>query len=169
FASVLLLVSLSGLMAFMVYQELVVGDPFAFVAAQESWGLRPPMDAQAEAARLLTLEPLTAVYIPSSEAWWKHFDPVSPAWASLQFANPIYFTGTAGLVILVALKGWLDPWDSLFSMLLLSIPYAVHGYSSAMAAHGRYAMVAFPVYTVLARLLCEIPPWGRALAYAASL
>jgi hypothetical protein len=143
----------------MVFQYIEFGDPLAWANAHQLWSRRSTAPYLEQWTAALTLEPIWAVYDPSSLAYWgRHTDaPASPLF-NLPFANPIYFVVAAFLVWLGWRKRWLNGKEVLLAALLLGIPYFTHGYRHLMLSQGRFAAVAFPVYLVLGRLLARMPP-----------
>jgi hypothetical protein len=107
---------------------------------------------------LASAEPVWAHYDPGSRSYWARYDSL-PAWQSLEFANPIIFVGAAVLIGLGAWRKWLTWNETLLGSLLLLIPYLTRSYEMAMAGHGRFAAVAFPIYIVLGELLARSPKW----------
>ena len=49
--------------------------------------------------------------------------------------------------------------EIVLSAALLAIPYVTRAYEMCMASHARFAVVVFPAYIVLCRLLGSLPPW----------
>lgn len=146
-----------GIVAFMMYQGIAFADPLAFVKVQKQWTLQSVESFSQHLRVLLTLEPVWSVYVPTSRSYWARFEAQPDALFSLQFANPIYFVLTSGLVMLGAWKKWLTANEVLLSAGLLLIPYVVHSYQAVMMAQGRYAASVIPVYLVLGQLACRLP------------
>lgn len=151
-----------GIIAYMTYLYMQFGDALAFSQTQQHWTLRLDPDLPDRIVALVTLEPIWSIYVPGSLAYWKEHELTKGHLVSLQFANPIYFVGTAVLVLIGAWKKWLNTNELILSAGLLLIPYITHSYRSGMMGHARYAAVVFPVYIVMARLLERCPP---AVAY----
>jgi hypothetical protein len=154
-------VAASGLVAFMAYQYVWFGDATAFLKAQEYWTMRatPPFWRHLEA--LLTLEPVWDVYDRGSRAYWRWNADIGFPLASLNFMNPVFFLGTALMIVHGAYRRWLSTPEVLLAAALLFIPWVTHSYRSGMMAHGRYAAVAYPAYVVLGEYLARAPPTIR--------
>jgi hypothetical protein len=147
-----------GLAAYMFFQYTCFGDPLAFVQTQEHWRAREQSSREEQLMASATLRPLWEVYDESSPAYWRRHDrELGPAF-SLQFANPIYFTGMALVVGYGAWRRWLSAEEVLFAAGVLLVPYLSKGHVFCMGCHARYALVAFPAYVVLGRLLAALPP-----------
>lgn len=159
----LLPLSCWGLLAYMAFQYWKFGQPFAFVLTQEHWHLRPPAPIGERLVSLLSWEPIRNVYMPGAPGYWRSTDGVGISLFSLQFANPIYFLGTVGLVALGAGLRWLTVEELLMSIAFLAIPYFTRGFEMCMASQGRFAAVVFPGYIVLGQLLSRA---GTAMAVA---
>lgn len=147
-----------GLAAYMIFQYARFGDPLAFVKTQAHWRSREKSSREEQLLAAATLEPLWTIYDESSTAYWRRHDrELGPAF-SLQFANPICFTGMAVLVGYGAWRRWLSAEEVLFAAGALLIPYLSKSYEFCMGCQARYALVAFPAYVVLGRLLAALPP-----------
>ncbi|RMG33866.1 MAG: hypothetical protein D6725_15165 [Planctomycetota bacterium] len=156
-AAWLLPVASWGILAYMAFQYLAFGDALAFVKTQERWRVRHAASLVHHAVNLAILEPLWSVYVPSSEAYWARWEHVRNPLFSLQFANPVYFATAAALLAYGAWRRWLSSLEVVLGAGLLLIPYLTHAYQVVMMGHGRYAVVVFPAYIVLGRLLQRIP------------
>lgn len=152
-----------GLLAYMAYLQIEFGDALAFVKTQQHWAHRPDLRFPDRIWSLATLEPLWSVYVPSSEAYWARFEPVTNPLFSLQFWNPIYFVTCVGLVAFGAYKRWLTTPEILLAAGLLLIPYVTHSYRAVCMAQARYAASVFPAYIVMGRLAERMPPYVLAL------
>jgi hypothetical protein len=155
-----------GLLAYMVYQQAVFGDALAFAKTQTHWTMRvipfgQPSTTTIEKVRdLILLEPLWAVYVPSSNAYWKHRAGSIEPLFNLQLANPIYFIIAIGFIAYGAKRRWLNAYEILLSIGLIVIPYVTRGYEMAMASQGRFMAAVFPMYIVMGELLRRLPsPW----------
>jgi hypothetical protein len=158
-APALLLFSCWGVAAYMLFQLLEFADPLAFVKAQQHWAHPTRLNAVDQVQGTLTGKAIWSVYDSSSVAYWARHDPHGNPLISLQFANPIYFLATAGLIFVGARKRWLNWRECLLAGSLLAITYATHGYRALMMAQGRYAASVFPVYIVLGQLALRAPRW----------
>ena len=161
-AVVLLPLACWGLIAYMAYLHAQFGDALVFSKTQQHWALRPDPQWLDRIIMLLTLEPVWSVYVPGTAAYWKQYELVQSPLVSMQFANPIFFVGTAALVGIGAWKKWLNTNELILSACLLLIPYLTHSYRSGMMGHARYAAVVFPAYIVMGKLLQRCP---QSLAY----
>ena len=160
----LLPLSCWGIVGYMLYQQVLFGDPLAFAKTQQHWVTRGGTPADRVQA-LISFEPLWSVYDPSSVAYWARHEPGKSPFFSFHFANPVYYACTAALVGLGAWRRWLNREEILLAALLLLIPYVSHSYGAIMMGHGRYAAVVFPAYLVLGRLLQSVPtPLAAALS-----
>jgi len=153
-----------GLASYMIFQYARFGDSLAFLKTQAHWRSREPSSRAEQLLAAATLEPLWTVYDESSPAYWhRHDRELGPAF-SLQFANPIYFTGMAFLVGYGAWRRWLSAEEVLYALGVLLIPYLAKSHEWCMGSHARYALVAFPAYIVLGRLLAALPsPYAAAV------
>jgi len=146
-----------GLLAYMVFQYLKFHQPLAFALAQTYHRMRPMGTTSDKWLALLSWEPIRDVYNPASQGYWLalHYSP--SRLFSLEFANPIYFIGTAALIALGAWKRWLTSYEILLAVPLLAIPYFTRAYEMRMLSQARFAAVVFPVYIVLGHLLARLP------------
>ncbi len=156
-----------GLASYMIFQYARFGDPLAFIKTQAHWS-RVKSSREEQLLAAAALEPLWTVYDESSPAYWRRHDhDLGPAF-SLQFANPIYFAGMALVVGYGAWRRWLTAEEVLFAAGVLLVPYLAKSHEWCMGSHARYAIVAFPVYLVLGRLLTALPPPYTAAVLALS-
>ncbi len=146
-----------GLLAYVAYQGAALGEPLAFVKAQDRWCWRPPFALSEKLYALATLEPVWSVYDPASRAFWERAAGDREPLFSLAFINPVYFVSAVALVVLGIWKRWLNSYEALAAAGLLFIPYFTKAYETGMQSQARYAAAAFPIYLVLGQLLCRIP------------
>lgn len=146
-----------GLLAYMTYQWIAFGEPLAFVKTQAHWNERS-VDLVDRIIGPLTLEPIRAVYDPSSSCYWANVPPRGNLLFNLKAANPAYFLAAITLVGVGAWKRWLNAPELLLSVTLLAIPYFLQAMRSGMSGQARYAAVVFPMYLVLGQLLHRAPP-----------
>jgi hypothetical protein len=156
---VLLLTPLAswGLLAYMSYQWLAFGTPWAFAQTQEHWTLHAPQERgrMMKLEALATLEPIWDVYVPSSKRYWGKVPfPCVPLF-SLYFWNPILFLLAIALLAWGGWKRWLTGSELILGAALLAIPYATRAFEMSMAAHGRFAAVVVVNYVVLGRMLAR--------------
>ena len=86
----------------------------------------------------------------------------------MQFANPIYFIATWGLIGVGWFKGWLNRNELALAAGLLLIPYVTRSHEMCMASMGRFAAVVFPAYLVLGHVLARMPASAAALVLVLS-
>jgi hypothetical protein len=142
-----------GLLAYMLYQQLAFGTPWAFVQTQEHWTFGMPEDRswQAKAESLLTLEPIWNLYDPNSQRYWAETQPRGGALFSILFWNPIFFVLATALLTLARWKCWLSGSELILGIGLLAIPYLTRAYEMSMGSHARFAGVAVAQYLVIGR------------------
>jgi hypothetical protein len=152
-----------GLLAFLAFQWIRFGDPLIFAKVQYDWDMlgEEPAPLIHRVVGTATLEPIWGTYVPSNPAYWARFEPHGNPLFSLQFANPIYFVGTALLILFGWHKGLLNRYELLTAAGLLLIPYVTKSYDNAMAGFGRFAAVVVPAYLVMGWLLARMPPVVR--------
>jgi hypothetical protein len=147
-----------GLAAFMIFQSVRFDDPLALFKTHEHWRIRKESSREERLLGIATFEPLWSVFDDSSPAYWRRHDQELGPIFSLQFANPIYFTGIILLVGYGTWRRWLSVEEVLFAAGALLIPYLLKGFEGCMQGQARYAMVAFPAYVVIGRMLVGLPP-----------
>lgn len=157
---VCLLLACWGLIAFMAFQFYDFGDCLAFMRAQFAWHVRPGPESVREAALgLLTCEPLRAVYDPQSPCYWRLDGLHSSPLLSLRWMNPVVFGVGVILTIVGAAMRWLSAAEVLLSASLIGMAYVVQGHRMCMQSQGRFVLIAFPVFIVMAHILARVP-WG---------
>lgn len=155
--AVLLPVCVWGLLAYMTFLYVSFGEPLAFMQTQHHWDERSIAGLGDKVWKLITLEPFWAVYLPSSPCYWGRVPPHDNPLFNLKFWNPIYVLLTIGLVILGALRRWLNGREVLLAVGLLAIPLWFQATRSCMMSQARYASVIFPVYIVMGQILTRLP------------
>lgn len=133
------IIASSGLWGFMLYLAYAFGDPLAFATAQKSWTVGQGAGGNLFAA--LTLQPFTAL----QNVW--SVGPNSVAlepWLFLTF-----------LVLLVVFWRRLPREYGLFALGVLLLPYLTFSGSVGFRSAGRYVLLAFPVFVLLADLLAK--------------
>lgn len=151
-----------GLAAFMVYQAVAFGDPFAFVKAHEAWSIRELDGTLASrAAYFLSLGPVRDIYDSTSVCCWSRWPPHEFPLLNLSFVNPLIFLVTAASLIIGYRYRVLSADEVVLGSLLLLIPYFSHGHRFCMLGMARYASVVFPAYIVYGWICDKMP---RALA-----
>jgi hypothetical protein len=146
-----------GLIAYMVFQYVEFGDALAFAKTQAHWRMARPSGDFEKALALASYEPIWSVYVPDTPSYWRNQTQPDNAFLNLAFANPIYFVGVSGLIVVGAWKRWLNGYEVLLSIGLLGIPYVTRAYEMCMASQGRFAAVVFPAYIVMGHLLARVP------------
>lgn len=146
-----------GLGAYMIFQWWKFGQPLAFALTQTYHRVRPMGSSADKWLALLSWEPIRDTYNPVSPGYWMALHYYPSRLFSLEFANPIYFLGTAALIALGAWKKWLTSYEILLAVPLLAIPYFTRAYEMRMLSQARFASVVFPVYIVLGHLLAKLP------------
>ncbi len=152
----LLPLSIWGIVAFSAYLQLRFGDPLAFVRGQDPWNDRPGSTMLDRVFGLLTLEPVRAIFTPSSGSYWFNHEYHHSLLFNMQVMDATYFVAFSGLVAFGAWKRWLDAREVLAATFLMLIPYCTNGYSRDMISIARYSSVVIPAYAVLARLLLKV-------------
>lgn len=125
----------SGLWLFMIYLWSQFGDPFVFADGQAAFHRETTFDARLLAA--LRLEPFTRMFLNDWNPWGQD------SWFTLLF------------IALIAV-GWFrlrSSW-TLFAMGVLLLPYlTLSGGPAGFVSMGRFNLVSFPLFVVLAGLL----------------
>ena len=83
-----------GLLAYMAYQYVEFGNPFAFAQTQEHWKHQIPVAHPTFAEKawaLVELEPIRGVFDPESRRYWRGADPSHGVLSNLFFWNPVLF------------------------------------------------------------------------------
>lgn len=151
-----------GLLAFVIYQWWACGEPLGFIKTQALWNHTRHHDFFWErAARLVSLEPIRAVYDPGTSFYWALRPPREHAAVNMMFANPIYFLATVAAVGMGAMKRWLTRGEVVLAALLLLIPYVLRGDHTCMASQARFASVVLPAYCIWGRLLSSLSTLAR--------
>ncbi len=150
--------TLGGLIAFMVHLNHVCGNPFAFMEIQSCWSLREPGSFMNYLMAYVSLAPLREVYQPDSVSYWMHMSPHLPI-LNARFLAPILFLWVLGCVLYGMRRRWLTIEESLYSLLVIGIPFLTQGYRICMNSQGRYALLAFPAFMVMGYGLARMPRW----------
>jgi hypothetical protein len=146
-----------GLLAYMGYQWLAFGTPWAFAQTQEHWSFMVPQDRSwsVKLVSLATLEPIWGVYVPGYRRYWGNTNDVIDPLFSVIFWNPALFVLAGVLLLLGRLKRWLTGSELVLGACLLAIPYLTRSYEMSMASHGRFAAVVIVNYLVIGRLFAR--------------
>ena len=153
-----------GLLAFMAFLWREFGDPFVFSSNHSIFNWRAHTPFTAKLINLVTLEPFWSPYVGAS-GLHTHESVANPL-LTLRFVNPLYFAGTALLIMLGAAKRWLNGRELLLSALLLGVSYVTKGHDNGMLGMARYASVVAPVYLVCGRLFGQAPESLRVMPLA---
>lgn len=146
-----------GLFAFMLFQYLEFGEPFAFAQTQENWRTRAAVPLPTRLLGLLTLEPVRAIFDPESPCYWQGPAPEINPFFSMHLANPFYWLGALALVGIGIWKRWLTTYEWSLAFGLLLVPYVLRSHDMCMAGMGRFTAVVLPIYLVLGQLLARLP------------
>ncbi len=146
-----------GILVFMAYQYLAFGDPMAFAKTQFDWRRRPAESMGQKLLDLATVEPIRAVFDPTSPCYWSHDPSEKSPFFSLHLANPFYWTFAIGLLALAIKLKCLNMLEVVLSLGLLLIPYFLRGHEMCMFGMARFAAVAFPLYIVFGNVLSRLP------------
>lgn len=146
-----------GIFSYCLFLHARFGEPFAFSLAQANWRPGDGGSWSDYLVAMVTFRPLWDVYRPESSSFWLRWEPIGNPIFSLQFANPIWVGITAMLVAVGAYLRFLNSRESIYSGVVLLVPYIGHSETGLMFSQGRYAMVAFPACFVLAKLMVRLP------------
>ncbi|WP_197443590.1 mannosyltransferase family protein [Maioricimonas rarisocia] len=153
----LLPVACWGLLAYMTWLWWRFDDPVAFVTQMPRWVLRGDATLWERLWTAVTLSPLREAYDPTSDAYWAVLDKTTHSVLSLRMADPLWFAGTALLIVVGAKQRWLSTGELLLAAGLLGIPWFLHSHASMMQSYGRYAAVVWPACLVAGQMLARIP------------
>ena len=161
-------VMLWGLIGYMAWLNHRFGDPLVFMQTQIHWTASPVHGFLDNVIRLVTLEPVRAVYNSADPGYWGRVPPHDHPLLNLQFANPIFFGVTVILLVLGIRRRWINAGELMLAAGLLGIAIWFQGVRANMMSQARYASVVYPVYMVLGHLLSRVPPMVAALLCACS-
>lgn len=156
-AGVFVPVACWGILTYMAYQFVAFDEPLGFVKSQANWRLRAPVPFEDKLKNLEMLEPVWSLFTPSSPGFWGHREPNRHPLFSLGVANAVFFLLAIALTGVGRYKRWLSPYELAATVPLLVIPYLTRGHDF-LAGAGRFSAVVFPVYLVVAHLLCRASP-----------
>jgi hypothetical protein len=166
----LLPVACWGLAAFLGYQYWRFGDPLAFASSQLTWRLRPPAPWPDKLLALELLEPIWAVFDPTSPCYWMRHEDTHFFLFHQAIFNRLAFLAGVILTVVGKYKRWLSAYEVALVAGLLLIPYVGRGYDMCMMAMARFTSVAFPIYLVMGQLLWRMPaPFAAATLGISSL
>jgi hypothetical protein len=149
-----LVVSISGLLAFMLYCYISFGDPIVFARNRIAlWAIRPSPPLLEKVWLMASFEPVRAVFDPSSPGYWGAKADPPDALFSLYPVNPLYVVGGLGLIAVGVWKHWLTTPETLAALGLVLLPYCLNGYEAFLSGRARHVSTAFPLYLVAGKLL----------------
>lgn len=158
-----------GLLAYILFQAVYLNEPLAFMKAQIFWKERTTTSVfPLSADELVTLRPLWSTYLPNDDCCWAKVAPQDYPLLNLRFTTPIFFVAALGCISLGAYKKWLSREEVLLSYLLILVPYVLQTPRMCMVSQARFAMIVFPVYLVIGRLLQKLPLWCGILFWTVS-
>jgi hypothetical protein len=147
--SIALLIANAGLLGFMCYQAVTLGNPLAFAESQSAFRIRANFGLLDTVIAYAAWEPIWSVFDPQSPAYWKYGRELDFWFLSLRVANPVIFVAFIALVLIGARNKWLSRYEIWLALPLLLIPYLTKGFSMGMLSQGRYAAVCIPAYLVI--------------------
>lgn len=166
--AVFLPVACWGIGGYMLFQLLAFGDPLLFYRSHREALARQSPGMEDKVASLAALEPLWTAYLPSSPGYWLRDPNSGIGLLNLRFANPILFLFAVVLTAVGSYKRWLSPYEVLLALSVLLIPYLATAYELQMAGTGRFAAAVLPIYLVLGKVCCRLPPPVSACLWALS-
>ncbi|MBL8795992.1 MAG: hypothetical protein JNM56_18975 [Planctomycetia bacterium] len=156
-----------GLLGFMVYTGIALGEPFAFLKNIQHWAVADP--ERSKFISLLTLQPFWRNLDPSSPCYYAGQDASGYPWAGLMLGNPVWFGLAALLLLWGAYRRLLNPYETLLAAGLWLVPYITRCHDLCMGAAARYAAAIVPVYLLVGILCARVPTWtGFALVILAA-
>ena len=155
----LLPLSLWGVLAYMTFLGIKFDAPLAFSQTQVHWFHRPPGSLAHRFFCAVTLEPAFAIFDPTSQAYWRRFDPTLPLVFSSHAMNAVIFVAAVLTGLFGIVKRWLTTNEIILSFFLLGIPYISVGYTQYMMSHGRFTLMVFPFFIVLGMILSYLPKY----------
>ena len=142
-------ISVWGLLAYMAWQWVYVGNPLAFILIQDTWAQRMNPLMIDRLIGLVTLQPIWDVFLPNSPAYWQRHGP-GLACFNWRFWNPCIFLFTLALVVAGFCSRAINRIELLVAVGLWAVPYIVHSHRILMQGHARFSTVIFPAYLVVA-------------------
>jgi hypothetical protein len=157
--------AMAGLAAFMAYCHWRFDDPIAFARDRdELWRLRPRVPPLEKLGRLLILEPVWGVFVPTSSAFWGSFLKPEESLFNTHLAGPFYFLAALALLVWGARSGRLNRYEVALAAGLLLIPYGMTAHESALVSMARYVSVVAPLYPFVGCLLARAPAYCLGVA-----
>jgi hypothetical protein len=165
------LLSVSGLLAFMVYCYASLGDPIVFARNRNAlWAIRPSPPLLEKAWLSATFEPVRAVFDPALPGYADRASDPPEVLFNLYLANPFYVVGALVLIGVGIWKRWLTTPEILAALGLVLLPYFLNGYEELLSGQGRYVSTAFPLYLVAGKLLQPLSViWKAPLVWMSSV
>lgn len=156
------LVSVSGLLAYMLFLLLKFGDPLAFVDSQLNTRVLAEKDSGLFDSILTALacEPIFGILNPHSPECWTYYAPVC-VFASWQLANGIFFILSICALAYGFRRGLLTALEGGIGFGLALMPYLLRSADMCMRSQARYVLVAFPVYIVIAHAISGLNSFAR--------
>lgn len=159
-----LTLTMSGFVFYVAWLYVWTGDGFAFASAQRSW-----IGNRQEGGWLVAGIDTVRMYSPNSTQYWRLGENVSHPVLSIQFLNPLIL-GCSGLLLIGGFRRRIISGRDLFvAMLLLAFPATTHGWKCGMLSHGRYCLVAWPLFMVMGVHLAARRDLGMAVLCASSV
>lgn len=150
-------ISVWGIVAYCAHLNAVVGDPLAFMKAQEGWNMHPGAPLTEKLTALVTFQPVWASFIPGSGFY---FPADRDGRFSTSAINAVVFVLAIALVLIGVWRRWLTAAEFLSSAGMLGVTYLSKAFDSNMLSFARYASATPPMYAVLALLLTRLPAFA---------
>jgi hypothetical protein len=157
-----LLLAPAGLIVYMAYLKVTVGDPLEFFHSVEIFG-------QQRTAGFVLLPQVFYRYVfkilPSID--YSYFPAVFTTW--LEFLSAVVFSGL-GLVAVLAKLGWIKvkdidlPWSYL---VYFWTAFLIPTFSGSFSSLPRYVLVIFPAFLIAAELFGKLTKYQRLVLYLA--
>lgn len=166
-SALLLCVMTSGLILFMAFQWVALGDFIAFAHSQEHYRIRPNCEFLEWFLKTATFEPIWSLYNSDPADVRKRYCGDIPFYACLAWANPLYWMLAVGLIGVGSLMRWISSAEAWYGVAALSFCYVLKGYDAGMLSQGRYTVIVLPIFTVMGLLLSKANPFFGYPAMAA--
>jgi hypothetical protein len=150
--------AVAGLLAYMTYQGIELGDPLAFAKTQTHWRAHPDVPWWEKLVALAFGEPVWNAYLSESVRYWRRLEIHGNALFSMVAINPLALCAFAGLITWGAWRRWLTGGQIVLSAALLVIPYITRGYDHSMLSTARFVLVVVPAYVVIGQIVVRLPP-----------
>jgi len=160
--SLLLPLSLWGLIAFSIYLYIQFDDPLLFAKAQRAWDGHAHSTLIGKIVGLLTLKPIWGAFLPwSGHAIGSDIDLLPQTWGG-SASNAVFFIWAVFLIIIGWRRGWLSWTERLAALGLLGIPYVTRAFESNFLSFARFSAVALPIYVPMALVFLR---WSRMMQW----